>query len=363
MTLKTKIEKAILSQLLQINKLLEGITPSEGSPGLFHGKMGLAIYFFALARKTNSSDHQSQTEKIIEEVYNEAGKVTFPVDFENGLSGIAWGLCYLIKNDYVNADPDEILEDVDDRIFSYLNENMEKLPLGISQGLLGYLVYYTYRLENAGDSGDQVIQYIHSRVVTDILNRLTQLIEEEKFQIREPALFTLDWDIPVLLVLLAKAKKLNVHPYKIDRILDFLTPLIASLYPRLHSNRLYLLLGLESILKVVPLSELRIHADFISESISLSKIIDEECKNLNIMAINGITGLTLIGRELSEITKESKFLFSQEQVIQKIKKSEYWKEEGYYKDIKKNIGLSTGLSGIGMLLLELLNDKNTAKVS
>jgi hypothetical protein len=169
-------------------------------------------------------------------------------------------------------------------------------------------------------------------------------------------LFTLFWDLPLLLVLLADARRLQINSNKIDRILDFLTPIITSLYPNLHSNRMYLLLGLESILEHLPQAELRSHADLLKEGISLTKIIEEECKNLNILTQDGITGLAYISRKLSALIGPSELLFPREAVIRKISKSVYWLEEVYYQEMRKNTGWATGLSGMGMLLLDILKD-------
>ncbi|SHN18522.1 hypothetical protein SAMN04488057_109172 [Cyclobacterium lianum] len=352
-TQQTESSTQLPSKLIAINRLLAEYAPSNEAPGLFQGKMGLGIYYFMLARETNDPAHQTMAEKCIGEVYEAAGNISIAADFENGLAGIAWGLCHLIKNDFVAADPDEILEDVDDRIYRYWNANKETLPVDIRQGLLGYWVYYTCRLEL---SHDPVNHYIHTRVVSEIINRIGQLVEEENFQQREPDLFTLFWDLPLLLILLAKSKQLQVSSHKIDRILDYLTPIITSLYPRLHSNRVFLLLGLESMIKQLPLTVLQDHADLLRKSISLTRIIEEECKSLNILAQDGITGLAFISRKLSAATGTSELLFAREALIRKISKSVYWLEESHYQEMKKNTGWATGLSGIGMLLLEILKD-------
>jgi hypothetical protein len=352
-TQQTESSPQLPSKLIAINRLLAEYAPSNEAPGLLQGKMGLGIYYFMLARETNDPAHQTMAEKCIGEVYEAAGNISIAADFENGLAGIAWGLCHLIKNDFVAADPDEILEDVDDRIFRYWNANKETLPVDIRQGLLGYWVYYTLRLEL---THDPVNRFIHTRVVSEILNRIGQLVEEEKFQHREPELFTLFWDLPLLLILLAKSKQLQVSSNKIDRILDYLSPIITSLYPRLHSNRMYLLLGLEGIFKELPLTALQDHADLLKESISLDTIIDEECKNLNILAQDSITGLAWISRKLSALTGTSKLLLPMEKIIQKTSRSNYWEENGYNQDMVNNCGLTAGLGGIGILLLEYLND-------
>jgi hypothetical protein len=352
-TQQTENRTQLPSKLIEINQLLAEYAPSNEMLGLLNGKMGLGIYYFMLARETSNPEHQSLAEKCIGEVYEAAGNTSIPTDFENGLAGIAWGLCHLIKNDFVAADPDDILEDVDDRIFRYWNANKETLPVDIRQGLLGYWVYYTCRLEL---SHVPVNRYIHTRVVSEIINRIGQLVEEEKFQHREPELFTLYWDLPLLLILLARSKQLQISSNKTDRILDYLTPIITSLYPRLHSNRMFLLFGLESIGKKIPLTVLQDHADLLRKSISLTRIIEDECKSLNILAKDGITGLAFISRKLSNLTETSALLFANEALIRKVSKSVYWLEENHYQEMKKNTGWATGLSGIGMLLLEILKD-------
>lgn len=68
--------------------------------GLMHGKMGIAIYFFHLARETENQIYEDYAGELIDEIYEEIS-LTTPCDFENGLAGIGWlwsetcnGVCY-----------------------------------------------------------------------------------------------------------------------------------------------------------------------------------------------------------------------------------------------------------------------------
>ena len=352
----------ILSQLDTINELLVKNSLSKNRAGLLNGKLGLSIYFFTLARETKKEEYQEILRKLIGEVYDAVDESTFPADFEDGLAGIAWGICYLTENNFVNADLDEILSEVDDRIYRYLVENVEKLPLNIKQGILGYLFYYIYRLGSTTGSVEKSNEYIFRMTCADLINRLGQMIEENTFQSREPVLFTLFWDLPILLMLLAEAKKLNINPNKIDRILDYLTPIVASLYPSLHSNRLYLLLGMRYILNEVPALGWQPHADFIRQGIDPTRIIEDECKNLDIMVGDGISGLTFIGRKLAALTGDAELLLPEDKVMAKIEESVCWGEQEFYQEMKNNIGLCSGLSGVGMLLLGFLKEKREAEL-
>lgn len=351
-----------LSQLDLINELLAENFSSKTEAGLLNGKMGLSIYFFVLARETKNPGYQEIAETLIGEVYLSVGKATVPPDFEDGLAGIAWGICYLVRNDYVDADPDEILSELDDRIYKYLVDNTAKIPLDVRQGLLGYLFYYTYRLKSGTGSGDKINKYIFQMICTNLINHLGQLVEEEKFHSREPALFTVFWDLPILLILLADVRRLGINPNKIARILDCISPIVTSLYPKLHGNRLYLLWGMENILKDVHIPDWRTHADFLRKEIEPSRIINRECKNLNVLLMDGISGLAFISRELAGLTNDPGLLLCEEEVIAKIKKSVLWGDTDIYGEMKTNIGLCAGLSGIGLLLLEFLKDKSEVKI-
>lgn len=344
----------IKSKLNEVVELLAQITPEVTNVGLLNGKLGMSIFFFELAQETQNEAQAEMAEKLVEEVYNFIAEGSVPMNFENGLAGIASGICYLAKNGFVEADLDEILEDVDDRMFKYLIANMEKIPFNLRQGLLGYLFYTLSRYEAGGDSEDDTNKYIFRRLGADLINRLGQLIEEEKFQSREPLLFTVFWDLPVLLILLAEARKLNVNPGKVDKIVDYLSPMVTSMFPRLHSNRLYLLLGMEYLLKEIDYPSWSEHADFLRGNIKPSQIIDEECKNLNILVQDGISGLDFISRRLRSVTGNNELHFSGEQVFNKISESVCWEDLVFYKGFKNSIGLFSGLSGIGMLLTELL---------
>lgn len=346
--------KNIESKLNEVVDLLTLSSPEVTNVGLLYGKLGMGIFFFKLAQETQNEVHSEMAEKQVEEVYNFIAEGSVPMDFENGLAGIASGICFLVKNGFVEADLDEILEEVDDRIFKYLIANMEKIPFNLKQGLLGYLLYALNRYEVIKNSEDDTNKYIFKRIGADLINRIGHLIEEEKFQSREPLLFNVFWDLPILLILLTQAKKLNINPVKIDRILDYLSPMVASLIPRLHSNRLYLLLGIEYLLNETEYSELREHADFLRGIIKPSQIIDEECKNLNILVQDGISGLDFIARRLGSVTGNNALQFPEEQVFNKIADSVCWEELDFYKGFKNSIGLFSGLSGIGMLLIELL---------
>jgi len=83
--------------------------------GLYHGKMGIVIFFFHYSRYTNNSIYEEFAGKLLDEIFEEIHD-EIPINFESGLCGIAWAIEYLIENKFVEGNPDEILFDIDQKI-------------------------------------------------------------------------------------------------------------------------------------------------------------------------------------------------------------------------------------------------------
>lgn len=353
-----------LEKIQEINGYLLENAKKENGLGLLNGKLGLSIYFYYLARKTENQEFLETAENLIGEVYEKLSEAKLSADFENGLAGIAYGISYLVNSDFVEADLDDTLGELDDRIFKFLEDQKDKLPANLRNGIIGYLIYCLDRLESSLKSGHQSNVYIFQKLAAGLLNQLGQLIEEEKLQDREPQLFNIFWDLPLVLIVLAKAKSLEVNVHKVDRILDYLLPNLLSLFPCLHSNRLYLLLGIESVLKEVDHPDLRKHGLFLKGSIDMRTIFSSECKNLNIHVFDGVGGLRLIGEKLAEITGDNFFIPSDGLIFDKINEAVCWGKADFYSPFKESIGLASGLSGVAWALLESLEvEKKSDKIS
>ncbi len=76
------------------------------NPGLLNGKMGIAIFCYHYSRYSKNKIYEDYAGELVDEIYEEINTST-PVDFENGLTGIGWGIEYLVKNGFVQADTDE----------------------------------------------------------------------------------------------------------------------------------------------------------------------------------------------------------------------------------------------------------------
>ena len=81
---------------------------SCGSPGLAHGKAGMAMAFFEIARAWQDEALEEHAFELLQEALVYGGK---NVSFSNGSAGIGYLLLYLTRNRYLKADYIELFEE------------------------------------------------------------------------------------------------------------------------------------------------------------------------------------------------------------------------------------------------------------
>lgn len=93
---------------IDISKLVDQIllnAVSINSSGLYNGKAGLSLALFEASRYSNDENIENEAFLFLQEALVIKSQ---DYSFENGLSGIGYVLCYLIKNKFIEADFNEI---------------------------------------------------------------------------------------------------------------------------------------------------------------------------------------------------------------------------------------------------------------
>jgi len=113
--------------------------------GLLSGKTGIAIFFYHYAKYTERKIYSDFASELIDEIYKEI-HINMPLNFKDGLCGIAWGIEYLIRNDFIEGNSDDVLEDLDRRMMEWdvrkISDNF------LETGLTGIACYVISRMEN-----------------------------------------------------------------------------------------------------------------------------------------------------------------------------------------------------------------------
>ena len=231
-----------------------------GNPGLFHGKTGIAILFYILHRHTGHKVYEGYAGELIDEIYEDI-TIQSPVDFENGLAGIAWGIEYLVQNGFIEADTNEVLADIDDAI----NKHRVYSPpadLSLASGAAGILAYLLARLKsNQNTDGIKMLTLKHALI--HLIDHVERLLFSDGIKISgtgyfcentsEYERFDMFHNPALLLRLLADAYKTDIFNYKISRLIIGLAGLcINKGESQLHpGNRLMLLLSFNKVLTLI----------------------------------------------------------------------------------------------------------------
>jgi Fe-S cluster biosynthesis and repair protein YggX len=242
--------------------------------GIMHGKMGISICFFHLARQTGNQIYEDYAGELIDEIYEEITANT-PIDFENGLAGIGYGIEYLVQNGFIEADTDEVLEEFDNRIFKELIYNTPQ-DIGLLNGLVGIGAYFLKRIKNKASNDEKIPTLTNKQTLIHVIDELDRRISDISEIIREPCMisnkkqqttnnkqrttepqttnkqFDLTWDYPALLWFFAELYEQNIFNFKVEKIIKRLTKPLSneSNLPKLQSNRLLLVLALTKLQQI-----------------------------------------------------------------------------------------------------------------
>jgi hypothetical protein len=126
-----------ISDMLMLNGTL------TDCPGLVHGKMGIAVFFFHYAQYTDNMLFAYYAQDLIGEIQMQI-HINSPADYEKGIAGIGVGIDYLTRNKFLNVD-DDIFEDFDSRMYRAVMYD-PWLDFSLYNGLIGYGKYWIARL-------------------------------------------------------------------------------------------------------------------------------------------------------------------------------------------------------------------------
>lgn len=240
-----------LRRIAEVLLLNSSITDS---PGLLKGKIGIAIFMYIYARETGNETYKKFAGELIDEIYGQIN-ISTPVDFENGLTGIGWGIEYLVKNRFVEADTDEALSEIDNAIY----KAMMQRPILTTDGsdLFGYGFYYLARLRGRENDNENLNTLVKKQVLiylTDECERLLILKRYLDFNIKALGMEMIN----SLVWFLAEMHELGLFPSKVNKLLrhlpselvftikaendpveqDVLCHLIQSIIPLVNENEI-----------------------------------------------------------------------------------------------------------------------------
>ena len=342
-----------MNQIDILNKNLVSSVEDTFSLDLTNGKMGLCIYFYYLSRWEKKEEYQEIAEKLLNEIINRlSGRMDLSVEI--GLSGISLGISHLIKEKFVEGDINEILEDVDSRIYQHLFFLKNNELIFQKQELIHYLYYLYVRYTEMSSSDDMFIfQELIIKTIEMFFNNLKADFFSEKLSFSVK-----NYQAPLFLYVISKICSLNFYNKRIEKIVEDFIITILSTIPLLHANRLFLLWGILHIKPYLPNYQKIINFQIclLKEKIDIEFIMNEELKNQDIYVKDGLSLVYILLCSIQEKYIENAIHLNPRTIYNRIKNSAAWEKllkNEYYKSIHK--GLLNGFPGVNLVLLHIKN--------
>jgi len=345
-TYKLNLNDRINNRLRRIANVLLLNASFIDNLGLLNGKMGIAIFFYHYFRYTQNKIFEDYAGELIDEIYEEINIHT-PVSFEDGLTGIGWGIEYLVKNKFVQADTDEALKEIDTTI--YRNSLYRPFLLESGNDIFGYGLYFLVRLTQHGTDDNNLntlFKKQHLIYLTDDCERILAQKKYLDFKIENlgiDAINSFAW-------FLLEMEHWGIFPFKVRKLFQSLPGYIEPLFQNstdLPAVRQLLTL-LENIIPSLVDTELsRLYKAIISKSITIRRFeeISDESK---VCSIIKETWQSLIYDPYNNDVDDQLNRFNR--IFQIIDAEENWNNRLDNLN-KNNLGL-TGLAGIGLGLLK-----------
>lgn len=156
--------------LFRINNTLLMYAYGVDENGLFYGKTGVMLCLMMSGKYLDCQSYFDIGGNLLDGLIKNS--INAPTSFENGMAGLGWSICFLLKNDIIDGDVNSILHNIDERLIKELCHS------GWSK-TLGELIYFTERLRIVGKDITKYCEVINKYIYWRLENRLSSMTEFE----------------------------------------------------------------------------------------------------------------------------------------------------------------------------------------
>lgn len=211
--IKNELKSTIDSRLQRIANVLLLNASFIKNLGLLNGKMGIALFFYHYSIYTKKSVYKDFAKELISEIIQEITTET-PVDFANGLTGIGWGIEYLLKKGFVISESEVALTDIDKTI--YLTFLKKPLILVNNEDICSYGLYFLSRI-NEFENEDNLIAIVKKQQLIYLHDDCERMmLEDELFGFEVPKL-TIN-QLNSFVFFLCEVQRIQLYPVKIGKL-------------------------------------------------------------------------------------------------------------------------------------------------
>lgn len=392
------MENIVFDKIIQIEKDLDIIWKNEDNLSLLNGIGGLPIFYYMLYKLTTDNIYLEKMNNGIEILFDKLNTSRLSYTYCDGLTGIAFMLEFLKKQNILNYDISETIELIDNAVINYALRNTQSYDdVDFLHGSLGIAFYFIEKLPINESTDSHIIK---------LIKRIGTIIKEDILKTKCVCnLQTYDdlthrtnvglahGHISSIIIFSKYLEKFPEDSYireiladSVSCVLDFKSDddSTPSAFPgisinrhiadyRIHMGWCYgdqsTALGFFKASKVLNDTNLEIIAKNLAyrtlKRDTILKALKSE-KRCDAGFCHGVSSLSYIHKKFFKITKDAAFQKAYEMFLDEMIKMGSWANGigGYKKFAGENkferaIGMLSGSIGIGIVLIDyLLDDEN-----
>lgn len=146
--------------------------------GLYYGKTGLTIAYYLMYSVLGKKNYVEKARSLVDDLGDNINNAQ-ELNFENGLSGIGWGIEWLVQNKFIDANTNDILEEFDDELYKTV-VFAKSLDLSLSKGTIGKAMYFYKRLTSRNQNTSRYRDICNQECLVLLIDELNdKLLDEE----------------------------------------------------------------------------------------------------------------------------------------------------------------------------------------
>lgn len=115
---------------------------------LMGGRAGMALFLFYYAKFTGEEKYYDHAMELLNEIFDKINDGFIFNTFAGGLAGIGWTVDHLIREEFIDADSDELLGELDEYLYKMMMADIGKGFYDFLHGALGMAAYFLCRTGN-----------------------------------------------------------------------------------------------------------------------------------------------------------------------------------------------------------------------
>lgn len=148
--------------------------------GLFDGQMGIVLALSEYARAHKLRPLKIAINFLLDQVLDNLF-TEMPLDFASGLTGIGWGVEYLLQKKFQRGQGADICAAIDQKLMQ--QDILRQTDLSLKKGLEGWLHYIVAHLQGAQICGRQVFDAEYLQDCAQVCQQL--LMQDESSSLRD----------------------------------------------------------------------------------------------------------------------------------------------------------------------------------